>query len=382
MNSVELIEQGNQFRAACQPYNALKCYAQVLINDPDNNAAWNNYGNVLRECGQPARSIPFLQHALILNPTDPTTQINLAVAWLAMGDYTKGWQQYESRWNYEHLAGTEPKYTQPRWKGKDLKGKTILVQGEQGHGDNIQFCRFLYNLHIQGATVKLKVTDLLIPLLQSSPVIKQIMSYDTDAGEFDYWIPIMSLPTVLGVTIDNLAKPINYLSADATKQQEWLQLMGPKKRMRIGFAWSGRSDAWLNEHKGLPFEEMLNMIKANPIHEWINLQIDATPEENAQLAAANVSCYPGTISSFADTAALVMAMDVVISVDTAIAHLAGSLGRPVWIPLSWFACDWRWLTNRDNSPWYPTARLFRQPTQNDWQSVTKKISQYLSWMKV
>jgi len=208
------------------------------------------------------------------------------------------------------------------------------------------------------------------------------MTYDTDAGDFDYWIHIMSLPGVFGLTLDNLPKQINYLNADAVKQQEWLQIMGPKNRMRVGFSWSGRRDAWLNEHKSIPFEEILALIKLNPHYEWVNLQIDATANENEQLAAVGVIMYPGAIQSFADTAALIMALDVVISVDTAIAHLAGALGRPVWIPLNWFGCDWRWLTNRDNSPWYPTARLFRQPKQDDWQSVTKKISQYLSWMKI
>lgn len=382
MNTSDIIEQGNQYRAQHQPAKALECYAQVFISDPDNAAAWNNYGNVLRECGQPARSVPFLQHAILLDPRNVTAKFNLAVAWLGMGDYKNGFPQYEVRWDYEHLAGTEPQYTQPRWRGEDLKGKTILVQGEQGHGDNIQFCRFLFNLHVLGATIKFKVTDGLVPMLHGSPIIQHVMTYAEDPGEFDYWIPIMSLPAVLGVTLDNLPKPVNYLNADAYKQQEWLQRMGPKKRMRVGFAWSGRRDAWLNEHKGMPFEEMLALIKANPNYEWVNLQIDATPEEEAALEAVGVSRYPGAIYSFADTAALIMAMDVVISVDTAIAHLSGALGRPTWIALNWFACDWRWLTEKDSNPWYSTARLFRQPKQDDWASVTKKISQYLSWMKV
>ena len=382
MDTNTLIAQGNDLRAQHRPQEALKCYAQAFVNDPDSSAAWNNYGNVLRECGQPLRSIPFLQHAILLEPTSATAQFNLAVAWLILGNYEQGWRQYETRWNYEHLAGQLPRYTQPRWTGQDLKDKTILVEGEQGHGDNIQFIRFIYNLHIMGAKIKLKVTDSLIPLLAGSPLIETIGKYTDDVGDFDYWTPIMSIPGILGITLENLPRPVNYLNADMDKQQEWLQRLGPKNRMRVGFCWSGRKDNWLNEHKGMPFPVMLDLIKANPQYEWVNLQIDASAEEEAELAAAGVSRFPGTIQSFADTAALIMAMDVVIGVDTAVSHLSGALGRPTWIMLNWFGTDWRYLLGRDDSPWYSTARLFRQPAQDDWASVTKKIAQYLSWMKV
>ena len=161
-----------------------------------------------------------------------------------------------------------------------------------------------------------------------------------------------------------------------------LKKLGPKKKMRVGFSWSGRRDAWLNEHKGVPFDTMLEMIKSNTQYEWVNLQIDATDEESEALTAAGVRQFPGAIRNFQDTAALIMAMDVVISVDTAIAHLSGALGRPTWVMLNWFASCWRWMSNRDDSPWYSTIRLFRQPAIDDWQSVTKKVSQFLSWMKV
>ena len=377
-----LIEQGNQHRAENQPEAALQCYALAFSQDRRLAPAFNNYGNVLREVGEPEAAIPFLRRAIQLDPNNVTSKFNLAVAQLLSGNCEEGWPGYEIRWDYEHLAGTLPKFSQPRWTGQDLKGKTILVMGEQGHGDNIQFVRFLYNLHVLGAEIILQVTDGLVPMLTSSAIIKRVSGYDFSVTDFDYWIPIMSIPGVLGVTLANLPKPVNYLNADQQLQQQWLQKLGPKKRMRVGFAWSGRRDAWLNTHKGMPFADMLAMIKSNPTYEWINLQIDATPEEVAELEAAGVTMYPGSINSFADTAALLVHLDVVLSVDTAIAHLAGALGRPTWIMLNWFATDWRWLLNRDDSPWYSTARLFRQPAMGDWTSVTKKVSQYLSWFKV
>jgi hypothetical protein len=377
-----LISQGNQHRADRQYGEALQCYALAFAKDMDSAAAFNNYGNVMREIGHPQRAIPFLQHAVLLDPNNVTARFNLAVALLLMGDYTNGWPAYEARWQYEHLAGTEPKHKQPRWRGEDLKDKTILVVGEQGHGDNIQFCRFLYNLHVAGAKIKLQVTDGLIPLLQSSDIIQQLGTYTDDMGEFDYWIPIMSIPGILGVTLENLPKPVNYLNVDQGRQQEWLQILGPKTRMRVGFCWSGRRDSWLNQHKSVPFPVILDMIKSNPQYEWVNLQVDADPEEEEALLAAGVQAYPGSVKSFVDTAALIMAMDVVIGVDTAVSHLSGSLGRPTWIMLQKFSTDWRWLLNQDSSPWYSTARLFRQENFDDWAAVTKKVSQYLGWMKV
>ena len=382
MNSSELIEQGNQLRADRQPMAALKCYAQAFVDDPDSASAFNNYGNVLREIGQPKRAIPFLQHALVLQPDNPTAQFNLAVSYLIQGDYARGWPAYECRWNYEHLAGTQPQYAQPRWAGQDLRDKAILVIGEQGHGDNIQFMRFLFNLHAAGARVLFQVTDGLIPMLSGSNVVHWVGRYSDTPPEFDYWIPIMSLPGILGITTENLPKVVSYLNAHQDLFQQWQQRLGPKKRMRVGFCWSGRKDNWLNTHKGMPFDQMMALVKNNPTYEWVNLQVDASDEEDAVLAALGVTRYPGTIGSFADTAALIAHMDVVLSVDTSIAHLSAALGRPTWLMLNWFAPCWRWMLNRDSSPWYSSMRIFRQPAQDDWTSVTKKIEQYLSWFKV
>lgn len=377
-----LIAQGNEHRSNAQYQEALKCYALAFVQDPESAAAWNNYGNVTRELGYPARAVPFLQHALALEPSNVTAQFNLAVTYLLMGDYTRGWPQYESRWNYEHLAGTEPKFSQPRWRGEDLGGKTVLVVGEQGHGDNIQFVRFLWNIHLMGAKIKLQVTDGLIPLLSNSNIIDSVGRYTDDMGEFDYWVPIMSIPGILGITLDTMARPVSYLNANADLMSAWQQKLGPKTRMRVGLCWSGRRDSWLNQHKSMPFDDVVKMVQANPQYEWINLQSDATAEEEEKLQQLGVRLFPNQISSFAETAALVMHMDVVISVDTAVAHLAGALGRPVWLMLQRYSTDWRWLLDRDSSPWYSTARLFRQDDYGNWNNVIAKITQFLSWFKV
>jgi hypothetical protein len=382
MDTEQLIGLGNQAREDNNPELALNYYAQALTQDRRSASAFNNYGNVLRESGDPEGAVPFLQRSIQLAPDHPTAQFNLAVAYLLMGDYARGWPQYESRWRYEHLNGQLPKYDQPRWTGQDLKGKTILVLGEQGHGDNIQFVRFVGDLAGRGARVLVGVNESLIPLFQGIPQIAELFAPDQALPEFDYWTPIMSIPGLIGSTLENLSHVQAYLNADEGLARGWQQRLGPKTRLRVGFCWSGRRDTWINRHKGMPFADMLALIKRNPTYEWINLQCDCTQEEEAELVAAGVRAYPGAIRSFADSAALIHHLDVVLAVDTAVAHLSGALGRPVWVMLSQFALDWRWLLNRDSSPWYSTATLFRQPAMGDWASVTERIHKYLSWYKV
>ena len=382
MDTQLLIAHGNTAREENTPEAALAYYAQAFTQDRHSAAAFCNYGNVLRECGDPEGAIPFLQRSIQLDPTNVTTQFNLAVAYLLNGDYARGWPQYESRWRYEHLNGLLPNLVQPRWTGQDLKDKTILVMAEQGHGDNIQFIRFIGDLTSRGGRVVVQVNESLIPLFQHIPLISRLYAPTDIVSEFDYWTPIMSIAGVIGTTIENLSHAQFYLKADDQLAKAWLERLGPKRRLRVGFCWSGRRDTWINRHKAMPLETMLALINRNPSYEWINLQADCTPEEEAALIAAGVTAYPGMIGNFADSAALIHHLDVVLSVDTAVAHLAGALGRPVWVMLNQFGLDWRWLLNRDSSPWYSTARLFRQPTMGDWASVTDKIHKFLSWYKV
>lgn len=382
MDTEILIAHGNQAREDNNPEQALRYYASAFVQDRNNFNAFNNYGNVLREIGDPEGAIPFLQRAIQLDPSNPVARFNLAVSLLLLGNYQQGWPAYEIRWQYEHLAGTLPQLPKPRWTGQDLNGKTILVLGEQGHGDTVQFVRFVQGLHNRGAEITICVNQSLKVLFQHSLKVKHICTPEEDLGEYDYWCPMMSLPGLLNSTLENLSHQQFYLVADARSIQLWQQHLGPKRKLRVGFSWSGRRDTWMNRHKGMPFEHMLNFIKAHPQYEWINLQVDCTEEENLKLVEAGVCCYPGMINDFADTAALIMNLDVVLSVDTAIAHLAGALGRPTWVMLAQYMVDWRWLLNRDDSPWYSTARLFRQTSMGNWQSVTDKIGQYLDWFKV
>ena len=382
MDTEFLINQGNQARSDRRYDDALKCYLLAAAQDPGSAAAFNNYGNVLRELARPDQSRPWLEHALRLQPDFVTAEFNLAVAALLEGDYARGWPLYESRWRYEHLAGTLPEFPQPRWTGQDLQGRRLLVLGEQGHGDIIQMIRFLMAPHRQGAEITLQANANVLELFRNSTVIQNFVSSDQDPGEFDYWIPIMSLPGVLGVNLANLPQPQCYLNARPDLVAQWQQRLGPKQRLRVALAWRGRPDSWLNQHKGVAFPDILGLIQTHPGVEWYSLQVDATPDERMVLTDLGVRSPDQHIATWADTAALVHHCDVVISADTALAHLGGALGRPTWIMLNRFAQDWRWLLGRDDSPWYASVRLFRQPDFDAWQPVVDQVSKFLGWFKV
>ena len=384
-NTEQLIAQGNTYREQHLPEQALQQYAIAMAFDRGSSSAFNNYGNVLREIGDPAGAVPFLQRAIQLDPANVTHHFNLSVAYLLSGDYVRGWPAYEARHNFEHLKGTIPNYPWPVWNDEDLNGKTIFVRGEQGHGDIIQFVRFIQNLKNIGAIVTVQVTDGLIPLIQSSEIGRgvRVISYTEHPGDvFDYWVPIMSLPGKLNVRVDNLPTVIQYLNPNPALVADWRRNLGIKNKLRVGFAWSGRRDSWINQHKAMPFETMLGLIRSHTDYDWYNLQTDCTAEEEKELVSAGVHCFPGGVNSFADTAALVSNLDVVVSVDTATAHLAAALGKPTWIMLNNYAPCWRWLLNRDDTPWYATARLFRQPRIGDWDSVVERIRLHLKLFKI
>lgn len=382
MDANHLIDQGNALREQNKPWEALQCYAQAFLINPDHFSAWNNYGNVLRELGQPRRAIPFLQHAMAIDPSNTTAPFNLAVALLLAGDYRQGWPAYESRWNFEHLAGTLPNYSQPRWRGEDIKGKTLLLIGEQGLGDTLQFARYALAVANMGTDVALVVPPGLVTLLTNPQALRHTLSPNDDLPEFDYWAPLMSLPGIFSQTLENFQQVLHYVSSSTEKREQWRERLGPKRKLRIGISWSGRRDTWINRHKSVPIEHIRDLIQRHPQHQWINLQVEALDEEMSFLADTGLESYPGTIQDMSDTAALMDHLDLVISVDTAVSHLAGAMGRPVWIMLNNYAVDWRWLLGRDDSPWYPSARLFRQPAIGEWRPVIDQISRWIDLFKI
>ena len=377
METELLIAHGNIAREQHNPELAISYYAQAFAQDYNSASAFNNYGNVIREMGYPERAQLFLENAIKIDPANETARFNLAVCYLLQGNYQQGWPAYEDRWNFEHLKGALPDLPKPKWTGQDLTGKTILVIGEQGLGDTVQFARFIINLKTAGAKVVLTVADTMVSLFGPGT-----FAFGDALPEYDYWTPIMSIPGFLGITLENLSSPLSYISVDSGAVKQWQQRLGHKKKLRIGFSWSGRRDTWIHQHKSVPFTQIAELIKYNPQHEWVNLQIDATDEESQALTELGCATYPGTIACMADSAALITCMDVVVSVDTAVSHLAGALGKTTWIMLNQYGVDWRWLLNRANSPWYPTVRLFRQPSIGNWGPVLTQITRQLNLFKI
>ena len=381
METELLIAQGNTHRERHQPDLALACYAQAFVQDYESTSAFNNYGNVLREMGFPDRAQPFLEHAVRMDTNNETARLNLAVCYLLQGNYQQGWTTYEDRWNFQHLKGSLPQLPQPRWAGQDLHDRTILVISEQGLGDTIQFMRFCATLIEKGAQVVLVVDAALVSLFSINKQLT-VIAFDSVLPEYDYWITTMSIPGVLGTTLDTVPAPLGYITADAVLRAGWQKRLEPRRRLRVGFSWSGRKDTWIHQHKSVPFGQIVNMIQACPDYEWVNLQIDADDTESQTLTELGCATYPGSIACMADSAALIACMDVVVSVDTAVSHLAAAMGRPTWIMLNHYGTDWRWLLNRSTSPWYPTVRLFRQPTIGNWGPVITQIVRHLDLFKI
>jgi hypothetical protein len=228
----------------------------------------------------------------------------------------------------------------------------------------------------------LQANSNLLPLFTNSTVIQTLVPDHETPEDFDFWIPMMSLPRVLGVTLANLPRTNGYLNARQDLSRQWLQRLGPKTRLRAALAWRGRPDSWLNQHKGVPFDLILELIQSHGHIEWHCLQMDATPAEHSVLTDLGVRQWNSDITSWSDTAALLTHTDVVISADTALAHLGGSLGRPTWIMLNRYAQDWRWLRDRSDSPWYNSVRLFRQPDLDQWDPVIRDVRRWLDLFKI
>jgi tetratricopeptide (TPR) repeat protein len=378
-----LICRGNCYRALDQYELALADYGQAFIENHRSASAYCNYGNTLREMGEPELAIPFLQVSQKLDPTNITTIFNESVAHLLSGNLLAGWDLYESRWQYDTQKGLKPEINRPEITINDidagLEGKTVLLYSEQGFGDTIQFCRYIINLRNKGAKIILVTRPELFPLFVGDASIKVTDNFE-NIGNFDYHCALLSLPRAFRTTLETIPAPIKYLNANEKAVQWWKKTLGPKTKMRIGLTWTGNRATWINRYKSMSLNQLVPLLSAE--YQFVNLQHDATVEELDLLKQHNVLIVNDQLKNFHDTAALVSNLDLVISVDTAVAHLSGALGVPTWIMLNAYGTDWRWLLNRSDNPWYPTARLFRQPSFKDWTTVVSDIKQHLKLFKI
>ena len=361
--------------ASGQHQLALHDYEQAIRLAPDYADGYFNRGVLRAEQDRLIEAEQDYQRAIDLEPNHESAQFALAVCWLSLGRWQQGWPQYEWRWRYAAVNRSRPPRIAPPWDGySSLQGKRLLIDYEQGYGDCLQFCRFVPTLAALGANIQLRIQPALRPLLGSLSGVQRLIS-DEPPTPCDYQLNLMSLPALLAITPENIPASQGYLSAPAERVAHWQSRLTDVGRPRIGLVWAGNPHHSNDRQRSLPLAQLLAALPSGP--SYLSLQRHLSAEDAAWLPTRPDICPLGEeLTDFADTAALCSQLDRVICVDTAVAHLCGALGVPVWILLP-FAADWRWLRQREDSPWYATARLFRQSQPGDWHGVLVQISDRL-----
>lgn len=368
--------KGNSLREMGHPEDAVANFRKAIALDADFAEAHNNLGTTLKDLGSYEGAIHSFNRAKSLAPKNPGVRKNIGMINLQMGNFEEGWQEYSWRRFEENVELAERIYSQPLWTGEDLKGKTILVYTEQGLGDTIQFVRYLDLLQDQGGHVVLDAPIPLIPLLENMECIA-ILSKENDLiPPFDYHVPLMELPRLFSTNVKNIPSPGGYLRANKELVKSWEKRLQKNKGFRIGISWAG-SSTYLNDRDRSMnlkyFEPLLGIKECN----FFSLQFGERCQDIITLGLENTLKDLGKdLGGFMEPAAAINNMDLVISVDSSMAHLAGALGKPVWTLLS-FNPDWRWMLNRSDSPWYSSMKLFRQEKRQDWQGVIERVKNEL-----
>ena len=311
-----------------------------------------------------------------IDPDNADAAWNLALLALLQGDFEAGWAGREVRWRAHMRPARYPHFVQPMWRGEaGIEGKTILIYADEGMGDSIQFARYAPLLAARGARVILAVQQPLQGLLTGLPGVSLCMSRDAPLPPFDLHCPICNLPLAFATRLDTIPSATSYLPAPApTRVRSWEQRLqerfGPVRKLRVGLTWSGNPGPLNDHNRSLPLRSLLRLCDLDA--GFVSLQKEPRAGDKALIDQAGMIDLSADLTDFAETAALVSCLDLVISVCTSVVHLAGALGRPTWTLLS-YSPDFRWLLDRDDSPWYPTMRLFRQNESRDWDELIDRV---------
>lgn len=348
---------------------ALESHARAIALKPDFAEALSNRGMTLQALNRHAEALADFERSIALKPDDATTRNNFALCCLMLGDLARGWEAMEWRWKDRNFAGDWRDFPQPLWLGgQSLEGKTILLHDEQGYGDTLQFSRYAPLVAGRGAKVLLEVKKEILPLLAGLPGVDRLIAKGEPLPEFEFHCPLLTLPLAFRTTVETIPADIPYVRANAALVESWRERLGPKRGLRIGIAWTANRFAAYGRARSIRLAELAGILPAGA--QCISLQHELSDEDRAVIARRPEIRHFG--AQFPDIAALVALMDVVVSVDTSILHIAGAMGKPVWIVLIHNG-DWRWMVDREDSPWYPTARLFRQPAPGDWASLVSRV---------
>lgn len=355
--------------------DALAGYDRALALNPDHADTHFNRASTLEEMQRYAEAIDGYIRVQEIDPEYASAHWNESLCRLRLGNFDAGWRKYE-QWETEQTRSYRREFTQPQWRGdQSLEGKTILLHAEQGFGDTLQFARYVPLVAARGARVVLEVQPALASLMRRVTGVKTLISAGEALPPFDLHCALVNLPQACGTATLQDIPTQRYLWADPVKSAAWQTRLGERTALRVGLVWSGspRVDTpaakRLDAQRSMRFA-MLAPLVENEAVQWFSLQVgeQAVAQLRQHPLAARVTDYSDRFDDFSDTAAMIDHLDLVVSVDTAVAHLAGSLGKPVWL-LNRYNTDWRWLLERSDSPWYPGMRIFRQAQLGDWSNV-------------
>jgi tetratricopeptide (TPR) repeat protein len=370
-----LVNRGNTLLRLNEPVRAIESYDAALAAMPGHPQILTNRGHALRRLDRPVEALAGFKAALTAAPEFAEAHFEAAMAHLTLGDFDAGWTEYEWRWKTGAFARHRRPFRAPPWLGNaPIAGKTILLHAEQGFGDTIQFVRYAPLLASRGAKVICEVQAELQPLLSQLADVTVIASGGTRPA-FDLHAPLLSLPLALKTRAETIPDALPYLAAPAERVAYWRDRL-PSVGPRAGFVWSGSPTHNNDSNRSIALARLASVFESPPL-QCFSLQTELRDADRDTLRGLpNLVDLGDGIRDFADTAAIISLLDVVVAVDTAVAHLAGALGKPVVILLP-YAADFRWMRHRDDTPWYPTAKLMRQPAFGDWDSVIARLSDEL-----
>ena len=365
---------GNALKDAGRHAESLDMFRRAMEVDPGDAGMVYNFGITLKDAGLIDESIEIFKRAAKLNPELPDIGWDLALAYLVKGDFARGWPAYEARWALNYTP--DLRYPERQWDGRPMKG-TLLLATEQGFGDAIQFVRYAPIVRPMVDRLVLECREGLETLFRGVEGIDEVIVRGNRLPAFDAFMPLMSLPRVLKTTMKTIPAEVPYLPVDPVRRERARQILAPLgKRLKVGIVWGGSPGHRNDANRSLVFENFLELLRA-PNIALISLQKgERVAELRDSGCGALVSNLDPAINDFADTAAFAAELDLIVMCDSSVAHLAGALGRPVWVLLP-YSPDWRWLLERSDSPWYPTMRLFRQSEPKRWDDVFRQVAQAL-----
>jgi tetratricopeptide (TPR) repeat protein len=354
---------------------AVSSLDQAIALEPTDAVAHYNRALALQDCSRWEEAVGSYDRAVALNPQFSGAQYNRALTLLFLGDFERGWAAFEWRWdNAQRLAIGEAKPLQePLWLGgESIAGKRLLVHNEAGLGDTLQFCRYAKLAAAQGATVLLQVQPSLVGLLSNLEGVSQVIPAGSPLPPCDYHCPMMSLPLAFNTTLGTIPASRSYLHNDPAKVARWRKRLGERTRPRVGLVWSGNPNNPIDPRRAIRLADWMTHLP--PRLEYFCLQKDIRPADRvARDSSSLIASFDDEIPDFTNTAALCECMDIVVSVDTSVGHLSAALGQRTWVLLP-AVPDWRWMRDREDTPWYPTMKLYRQKAARDWDEVFARIA--------